>query len=228
MTIHAVSVVLALLLSIPSFASQDQPEFKMPCAEAVKLGLDKFMDVYGEKTNDFSTYGMKQGFGYYIGCKRAANNEHAGNLPVELRQQVNVIRDTLTELGSASWGNAYIESGGGTIYGVASAGALAVREDLMTSVIAGMAMRSDGRARRRANLALRRARRALPRVSQAVGLEHWDETSRAEQLKRYRDNINTIRTSFTKLEEVIRLLPDRAADIVAHRLEDEISAALEE
>ena len=199
----------------------------MPCAEVVKLGLDKFMDVYGEKTNDYSTYGMKQGFGYYIGCKRAANNEHASKLPVEFRQQVNVIRDILTDIGSASWGNAYIESGGGTIYGVASAGAFAVREDLMASVIAGMALGKDGRARRRANLALRRARRALSRI-QAVELEHWDEASRAEQLKRYSDNVNTIRNGFTKLEEIIRLLPDHAADIVAHRLEAEVSAALEE
>src|SRR5688500_8105293 len=104
MTKFAVSFALTLLLSFATTA-QDQ----MPCDEVVKLGLDKFMDVYGEKTNDFSTYGMKQGFGYYVGCKRAANNEHANNLPLERRQQVDVIRDTLTDIGSASWGNAYIE-----------------------------------------------------------------------------------------------------------------------
>ena len=224
MTRYAVSFAVALLLSIATFASQDQPEFKMPCAEVVKLGLDKFMDVYGEKTNDYSTYGMKQGFGYYVGCKRTSNDEGASKLPVERRQQVNVIRDTLVAIGSASWGNAYIEAGGGTIYGVASAGAFAVREDLMASVIAAMAMPSSGRARRHADLALRRARRALPGVTRGVELEHWDEPSRAEQLKRYRDNVNTIRNGFTKLEAMIRLLPDRAADIVAHRLEDEISA----
>jgi hypothetical protein len=56
----------------------------------------------------------------------------------------------------------------------------------------------------------------------------WDEASRAEQLKRYRDNVNVIRNGFTKLEEIIRLLPDPAADIVAHRLEAEISAGLDE
>ncbi|HKO42866.1 MAG TPA: hypothetical protein VJU84_06240 [Pyrinomonadaceae bacterium] len=227
MTKLAVFFALTLLLSVTSFAAQDPPEFKMPCAEVVKLGLDKFMDVYGEKTNGFSTYGMKQGLGYYIGCKRAANDDDANNLPLDRRLQVNVIRDTLTDIGSASWGNAYIESGGGTIYGVASSGAFAVREDLMASVIAAMATGSDGRARRRAKLALGRARRALPRVSQAVDLEHWDEASRAEQLKRYRDNVNAIRNGFTKLEEMIRLLPDRAADIVAHRLEAEILADLQ-
>ena len=224
----AVFFALTLLLSVASLAAQDHAEVKMPCDEVVKLGLDKFMEVYGEKTNDFSTYGMKQGFGYYVGCKRAANDNHTNNLPVERRNQVNLIRDSLTNIGSASWGNAYIESGGGTIFGVASASAYAVREDLMESVIAAMSMKSDERARRRAKLALGRARRALPRVSQAVDLEHWDEASRAEQLNRYRDNVNAIRNGFTKLEEMIRLLPDRAADIVAHRLEAEISAGLDE
>lgn len=37
-----------------------QPEFTMPCSQVLKLGLDKFTDVYGEKTQDYSTYGMKQ------------------------------------------------------------------------------------------------------------------------------------------------------------------------
>ena len=223
-----VSFAWMALFAVVLLGSQDQPEFKMPCDEVVKLGLDKFMDVYGEKTNDFSTYGMKQGFGYYVNCKRAANNGQADKLPVERRQQVDVIRDTLTDIGSASWGNAYIESGGGTIFGVASASAFAVREDLMASVIEAMALGNDGRARRRAKIALGRARRALPRVSQAVELEHWDEASRAEQLKRYRDNVNAIRNGFVKLEDMIRLLPDRAADIVAHRLEAEMSAGLDE
>jgi hypothetical protein len=91
-----------------------------------------------------------------------------------------------------------------------------------------MAMPKDGRARRRANLALRRARRTLPSVSGVVGLEHWDESSRADQAKTYRTNVNAIRNGFTKLEAIIRLLPDRAADIAAHRLEDEVSSDLQE
>lgn len=40
--------------------SQDPPEFKMPCPEVLKLSLNKFVDAYGEKTQDYSTYGQKQ------------------------------------------------------------------------------------------------------------------------------------------------------------------------
>jgi hypothetical protein len=228
MTSYALSFALAVLLSFGPSAPQDQPEFKMPCAEVVKLGLDKFMDVYGEKTQDYSTYGQKQGFSYYVDCKRAANDERARNLSPVQREQVDAIRDLLQEIGNASWGNIYIEAGGGTMYGLASVGAYAVREDVMASIIARMATPKDGRARRRANLALRRARRALPSISRAVELEHWDEASRADQLKAYRGNVNAIRNGFTKLEAIIRLLPDRAADIAAHRLEDEVSEDLEE
>ncbi|HKO63534.1 MAG TPA: hypothetical protein VJV03_20385 [Pyrinomonadaceae bacterium] len=219
---------LALLLSIGTFASQDQPEFKVPCAEVVKLGLDKFMDVYSEKTQDYSTYGQKQGFSYYVDCKRAANDQRAHNLSSVQREQVGAIRDILQEIGNASWGNAYIEAGGGTLYGLASVGAYAVREDVMASIIARMTMPNDGRARRRANLALRRARRALPPAAATVELEHWDEASRADQLNSYRSNVKVIRNGFTKLEGIIRLLPDRAADIAAHRLEGEVSADVQE
>lgn len=228
--------MIKFLVSLPlmmSFAlgvshSQGPPEFKMPCPEVVKLGLDKFMDVYGEKTNDYSTYGQKQGFGYYVDCKRAANDERARSLSATQRQLVIVIRDILNDMGNASWGNAYVEAGGGTMYGLASVGAYAVREDVMATVIAAMTRPDSGRARRRANLALRRARRALPGVSHCVTLEHWDEASRAEQLKRYRENVIVIRNGFTKIEGIIRHLPDHAADIVAHRLENEISADLQE
>lgn len=225
---HSLFLALGLLLNIVTVAAQDQPEFKMPCPEVVKLGLDKFMDVYGEKTNDYSTYGQKQGFGYYVDCKRAANDERASRLSAEQRDRVNNVRDALQEIGNASWANAYIEAGGGTMYGLASVGAFAVREDVMSAVISAMVMPANSRARRRANLALGRARRALPGALEKVVLEHWDESSRAEQLKNYQDNVNTIRNGFSKLQTIIKLLPDRAADVVAHRLEDEISSDLHE
>ena len=222
------SLALVLVFGLVVVGAQDQPEFKMPCAEVVKLGLDKFMDVYGEKTNDYSTYGQKQGFGYYVDCRRAANDERADKLPPKSRERVDVVRSTLQEIGNASWGNTYIEAGGGTMYGLASVGAYAVREDVMARLIATMAMPKDGRARRRANLALRRARRALPGVADKVELQHWEESSRPDQLKTYRHNVDVIRNGFAKLEAIIKLLPDRAADIAAHRLEEEISSDLEE
>ncbi|HEY5884488.1 MAG TPA: hypothetical protein VIT88_07355 [Pyrinomonadaceae bacterium] len=222
------SLALFLMFGLIAVGDQDQPEFKMPCAEVVKLGLDKFMDLYGEKTNDYSTYGQKQGFGYYVDCRRAANDERARKLPPQRREQIDVVRSTLQEIGNASWGNTYISAGGGTMYGLASVGAYAVREDVMTTLIATMAMPKDGRARRRANLALRRARRELPGVADKVELQHWDESARSDQLKTYRNNVDLIRNGFAKLEALIKLLPDRAADIAAQRLEEEISSDLEE
>src|SRR5215218_2516997 len=83
--------LLLLLTLAPAAYAQDEerPEFKMSCAEVLKFGLDKFMDVYGEKTEDYSTAGQKQGFEFWVNCKRPANDALAArSLPEERRRQV--------------------------------------------------------------------------------------------------------------------------------------------
>ncbi len=37
-----------------------------PARKFLKLGLDKFVNLYGEKTEDCSTYGQKRAFSYYV------------------------------------------------------------------------------------------------------------------------------------------------------------------
>jgi hypothetical protein len=221
-----VSCLLVILAS--SVHAQEQPEFKMPCPEVLKLGLDKFMDAYGEKTQDYSTYGQKQAFSFYVDCKRPANDQHAQQLTEARRKQAAVIRDALTAIGDASWSNAYLDAGGGTMYGLASVGAYAVREDSMGPIIAALVSETKQPAsRRRANRSLIRARRLLPGLA-APDLEHWDVSSRPDHLKHYRENVLKIRNSFQLLASVIRLLPDRAAELTALRLEAELDASVGE
>jgi hypothetical protein len=223
-------VLPVLMLMLCGFVSraQDQPEFKMPCPDVLKLGLDKFVNAYGEKTQDYSTYGQKQAYSYYVDCKRPANDKRAQQLSESRRKQVDAVREALNKFGNASWSNAYILAGGGTMYSLASVSAYAVREDVVATLITAMTSHNDRRARRRANAAIRRARRALPDVSKMPVLEYWDETSRPEQIDAYRRNTAKIRKAFTELEAILHLLPDRAADLVAHRMEDELDAGFEE
>jgi hypothetical protein len=89
--------LLMLLALAPAARAQDEerPEFKMPCEEVLKLGLDKFMEVYGEKTQDYSTAGQKQGFEYWVNCKRPANDALAAeSLSEEKRKQWSLEKDT--------------------------------------------------------------------------------------------------------------------------------------
>ncbi len=209
------------------YGVQDQREFNMPCAEVVRLGLEKFVDVYGEKTQDYSSYGQKQAFSYYVDCKRPLNDERARELPQARRQQVDAVRNGLSEIGNASWSNAYILAGGGTMYSLASVSAYAVREDVISSLITALQVPKDRRARRRANAAIARTRRALPDSRMPV-LEHWNEADRPQQIKTYQSNTAKIRKAFAELEPIIRVLPDSAADLVAHRMEDELDAGFEE
>ncbi|HBB86067.1 MAG TPA: hypothetical protein DC047_00455 [Blastocatellia bacterium] len=228
-------IILPLLILgfVQCARAAQEPEFKLPCPQVLKLGLEKFADLYGEKTKDYSTYGMKQAFNYYVDCRRPDNDTRSQALSAAVRNQVNEVRDKLSDIGNASWSNAYIIAGGGTLYGLASVGAFAEREDFMGSLIATLLKSESSQqtrlpaARRRANLALNKARRALP-APRAPALESWTGESRAEMLTRYRSNVKEMRSAFERLQTIVRLLPDRPAELLARQIETEVSAGLEE
>jgi hypothetical protein len=235
--VHKLSshIILPLLILgfIQSARAAQDPEYKLPCPQVLKLGLSKFVNLYGEKTEDYSTYGQKQAFSYYVDCRRPDNDKRMQGSSAAARKQVAEVRDKLSEIGNASWSNAYIIAGGGTLYGLASVGAYAEREDFMSTLIAAL-IKSEAShhnrspaARRRANLALNRARRALP-GPRAPALDSWPGESRAEMLTRYRSNAKEIRSAFDRLQTVVRLLPDRPAELLARQIETEVSVALEE
>lgn len=214
-------------------AQSDDPQFKMPCPQVLQLGLNKFVNLYGEQTNDYSTYGQKQAFSYYVDCLRPENDKRALVLSDVARKQVDEVRTRLGEVGDASWSNVYITAGGGTMYGLMSVGAFAAREDFMTRFVGALIKAESSQqnrvpaARRRANQAIERARRALPGQA-APDLDSWGDDMRAEMLTRYRSNVKEIRTAFEPLRIVVRLLPDRPAELLARQIESEVTAGLEE
>ncbi len=219
-----------ILLSFATVSVGQEPApFKMPCPEVLKLGFDKFVDAYVEKTDDYSSYGQKQAFSYYVDCKRPANDQRAARLSATARKQVDEIRQHLKDIGDASWSNEYIVAGGGTMYSLASVGAYAVREDFISTLITAMQnSRAQPNARRRANAAVRRAKRLAPAASPLPQLEHWDESSRADQLKHYRENVENIRSAMRSIQRLVPSLPDGAAAIVAGRMADELDVGPEE
>jgi hypothetical protein len=224
---------LFILGSIQCARAAQETEFKLPCPEVLQLGLEKFVNLYGEKTNDYSTYGMKQAFSYYIDCRRPDNDKRMQGLSAVGRKQVGEVRDKLSEIGNASWSNVYITAGGGTMYGLASVGAYAEREDFMSAFVAALIKSESSKqnrlpaARRRANLAMNRARKALPAPG-APSLDSWNKESRAEMLTRYRSNVKEMRAAFERLQTIVRLLPDRTAELLARQIETEVTAGLEE
>jgi hypothetical protein len=223
---------LLLLACAPCALAQndEEPEFKMPCQEVLKLGLNKFADVYGEKTKDLSTYGMKQALAYYVDCKRPANDRQARRLPEARRQQVDAVRDQLSKLGNAVWDIAYVEAGGGTMYGLASVSAYADREDFMATFISALAAseKPQPAARRRANQSVAKAGRLMARWPRTPKVEVYEGgPSRAEQLKLYRGFVKDAKDAVAQLQIIIGTLPDVAAERAAKRMADEIDAANE-
>ena len=169
-----ITLPLLLLAFAPvAFAQDDErPEFKMPCQQALKLGLEKFTDAYGVKTQDYSTVGQKQAFEYWANCKRPANDALAAKLLSARyklgvyeakRQQIDDAREEFNKFGSALWGLKYYEEGGGTMWGLISVGAYAERENFMETLIRTLAMpeRRLPRARRSVNANLAKIQRWL-------------------------------------------------------------------
>lgn len=222
--------LLLLLAFAPNALAQDETgaQFKMPCQQVLKLGQSKFMDVYGEKTEDYSTYGMKQAFGYYADCKRADNDTRAKRLTAERRKQVDEVREGLSKLGNAGWNMRYVAAGGGTMWGLASVGAYAEREDYMGVVIAAFTMpeKKNPIARRRANASVRRARALLARHSRTPELEFADKSEIAQQRQMYQESVKEAREASAQLQALILALPDAPAERAAKRMADELDAAL--
>lgn len=230
LTLPLLLLLLLLVFAphVPAQEDDERPQFKMPCQQVLRIGQTKFMDVYGEKTKDYSTYGMKQAFGYYADCKRAANDARAGRLTEERRRQADEAREALMKLGNAGWNMRYVAEGGGTMWGLASVGAYAAREDYMATIIAGFSLpeKNNPIARRRANVSIRRAQALLTRWSRTPKLESTDGAELANQQQLYQESVGEARAASKQLQSLIGALPDAAAERVAKRMADELIAAL--
>lgn len=223
---------LLLLVFAAEGRAQDDaaagPKFKMPCRQVLQLGQSKFMEVYGEKTSDYSTYGQKEAFAYYVDCKRAANDAQARRLADVERRQANEAREALRKLGNAAWNMRYVEEGGGTMWGLASVGAYAEREDYMATIISALALpdRKQPLLRRRANTSIRRARALLARWTRTPKLEFASPEELKSQRAVYRESLAEARAASAQLQSLINALPDAAAERTAKRMADELIAAL--
>ncbi|MDT4898029.1 MAG: hypothetical protein QOH25_3106 [Acidobacteriota bacterium] len=226
-----IALPLFLLSFAPLAYAQDdeRPEFKMPCQEALKLGLNKFMDVYGEKTQDYSTAGQKQAFEYWVNCKRPANDAlAAGRLSDEKRKQVDSAREEFNKFGTALWGLKYLEEGGGTMWGLISVGAYAERENFMEALIKTLAMhdRRLPRARRNVNASLAKIQRWLASNDRKPFTEGSEPEDVAQRKQSYQETIKETQDALAGLRDILSTLPDAAAERLAKEMASEAKNAL--
>lgn len=230
--------ILLLVCAPLAYAQDDErSEFKMPCQEALKIGLNKFMDVYGEKTQDYSTAGQKQAFEYWVNCKRPANDALAAKLLSAAykigvyeakRQQVDDVREEFNKFGTALWGLKYLEEGGGTMWGLISVGAYAERENFMETFIKTLAMqdRRSPRARRNANASLAKIQRWLASNDRQPFTEGSEPEDIAQRKESYQETIKETREALAKLRDILSALPDAAAERLAKKMASEAKNAL--
>ncbi|HUQ34474.1 MAG TPA: hypothetical protein VM095_20295 [Pyrinomonadaceae bacterium] len=228
---------LLLTFAAPARAQDERPEFKMPCRAALKLGLNKFINAYGEKTEDYSTYGQKQAFEYWVNCKRPANDALAARLlstPHNLgayeakRLQVDDVRDAFNKFGTALWGLRYLEEGGGTMWGLISVGAYAERENFMEIFIKTLALseRRSPLARRNVNASLSKIQRWLASNKRKPFTEGSEPEDIAQRKQSYQETIKETQDALSKLRDLLRDLPDLAASRLAAKMAAESKNAL--
>jgi hypothetical protein len=236
-----ITLPLLLLAFAPvAFAQDDErPEFKMPCQQALKLGLEKFTDAYGVKTQDYSTVGQKQAFEYWANCKRPANDALAAKLLSPRyklgvyeakRQQIDDARDEFNKFGSALWGLRYFEEGGGTMWGLISVSAYAERENFMETLIRAFAMpdRKSPRARRNVNASLAKIQGWLANSNRKPFTEGSEPEDVAQRRQSYQENIKETQAALAKLRDILRDMPDAAAERLATKMASEAKNALED
>jgi hypothetical protein len=226
------SVVLLGFAPMAYAQDEERPEFKMPCEQALKVGLEKFMDVYGEKTQDYSTVGQKMAFEYWVNCKRPANDALAAKLLSEdKRQQISAVREGFNKFGSALWGLRYMESGGGTMWGLISVGSYAERENFMETLIKTLAMTDSRlpRARRNVNASLTKIQRLLEDTKIRQPFTEGSEPDEvAQRNQTYQENIKETRDALANLRVILSALPDATAERLALKMAEEAKSALEE
>src|SRR5947209_3951998 len=226
----ALQILLLLTLTQGAYAQDDEKAgFSMPCDEVVKLGLEKFTKVYGDRTQDFSTAGQKQAFEYYVNCKRPADDALSAKLLTEEKlKQINSARDVLNKYGEAVWTLRYAEEGGGTMWGLVAANAYADREDFMETLIKSLAApaRHSVRARRRVNLSLARIQRWLSSPKRKPFTETSDPNDVVSNKKLYQDTMKEAQDALTQLRSILSTLPELAAERLAARMAEETKNAL--
>jgi hypothetical protein len=225
----ALPVFLLAFAPMALAQNDERPKFKMPCQEALKLGFDKFIDVYGKRTQDYSTYGQKQALGYWVDCKRPANDALAAKiLSEEKSKQVNSVREEFNKFGTALWGLTYLEAGGGTMWGLISVGYYAGRENFMESFIRMLALpdRRSPRARRSVSASLARIEHWLASGDRKPFTEGSEPEDIAQRQQSYRETIKETRESLAKLRDILRALPDAAAARLASKMASEAKDAV--
>ena len=226
-----ITLPLLLLASAPLAYGQDdeRPEFTMPCTQVLKLGLDKFIDVYGKRSQDYSTAGQKQGFEYFVNCKRPANDALAArSLSEEKRNQVAAIREEFNKFGTALWGLKYLEAGGGTMWGLISVGSYAGRENFMETLIRALNApeRRSPRARRRVNASLARIQKWLSAPTRKPFTDGSEADEIAQNQKYYQETIKETQDALARLRDILNAMPDRAAELLATKMAGETKDAL--
>ena len=236
MTIGAAVATAILLLLAPALArAQDfgvaERILETPCAQVLRMGSDRYLKHYQDRSGDLSDAGTRGALGRYAQCRREANEALARRtLPAKRRTQVKAVHDALADLSTACIEMSQYAGGGGTMYLLFYSGAYVAREDFMKMLIEALARPGKAAPAARTKVAshVARAQRILASVANTPTPD-WQEDPKAiqEYRQRFRTSHKQATQAAARLKTLLAALPDEPARMAAAHMERSVKNGID-
>jgi len=223
--------VLVLLCLTPLFAGAKSDALAkdavtgLTADQAVKLGLQKYTDLYWKKTKDDSTPGICDGFDRFRRLRRYVNDRAVVKRTKAQQQAIEEARALCAEIGAAYVSVDEAACGGGTIHQVDYASEMAEVEIYVGKLILAMEKPKTSAPGRAA------ATKTLASLIAGLGKlpgPYTDMPEYAQQWKElHHEAITKLRTALPKLRHLIATVPDNGASALA-RFAREASQAVDD
>src|SRR5258708_24520999 len=191
----------------------------LSCQQILKMGLDRFVEVYEKKHPSGATYVTRKAFGIYTDCKEKENDARIGSIPQQTRDLVTGLKQSLADLEVSALNMERALSGGGTIYADLAAGQAAGRADHCGKLIGMLSKpaQPDAAARAKAAKAMRRAETIAPKLE-----AHKNGFDTKFQWSQYNRGLEKWKTALAQMGRLLARMPDEAAGATAEVVEETV------
>src|SRR5262249_7775362 len=205
----------ALGLSQHTGAGSAENDSGLACQLIVKMGVDRFVDVYEKKYPSDKSLVTRKAYLIYTDCKNRDNLVKESSLSQAVREEMISLARTLADIAGAALSMQRAIAGGGTMYLDLAAEAAASRADAYGRIV-GIIMKSPGPntiARAKAVDAMKRA------VAITAKLEaHRNGFDTKFQWSQYNRGLDLWKTSTAQMSKLIARITDCAAGAVADKI----------
>jgi molybdenum-dependent DNA-binding transcriptional regulator ModE len=208
-----------LFCAVPLAAAADtdalakDPITGLTADRAVKLGFEKFQELYGRQADAVSTAGMCEVSSTYARLRRYVNDRAAGKRTKQQRVRIGQARDLCLEITGAYTSIREAASGGGTMYRIFWAYGAVDAENTVGKLILSMEQpKANARGRAEAHRMIQSLIAGIEKLPAAF-------TEYPEDAPRWKEQrgkaIKQLRVALPALQQLCKSVPDNGAFYLA-------------